>query len=386
MLSYYFFHGTNYDVFLLKIHKVYAILISVIIMKKSCIPLIITVLALTAAGILSVYTATYSLDGHMSYVKTQCISYAIGIVSALIISRFNFRIFDTVGKLLFVLNIGLLASTLIFGTGFEEVGGKSWISIGGFSFQPSELVKPLFVLSFASQLASEDSINSFKALIQNLIHPVIIIALICLQPDFGTATVFIFITIVMLFVWGVPYKFFAGGIAFFSALLPLLWFSLKDYQKNRIIVFLNPETDPSGSGYNVIQSKIALGSGRLFGQGFLKGNLTQANLLPSKHTDFIFSVIGEESGLLGCVVTALLLMGVILSFLRCALRTKNSFIKLASTGLCAMLLFHTFINIGMCMGLMPVTGIPLPFISYGGTSVISVFICVGLILSFKRQQ
>lgn len=348
--------------------------------------LLLLLVLISLCGITAVYTSVYSFSSAGSYVKMQCIAYFLGFVAFFVINHISPKIFKKLSPLIFILSLGLLAAVLILGTGRAETGGQSWIRIGSIGFQPSEFVKIGFIITFASHLSKvSDGINSPKNLLLLLAHAACFIVPVLLEPDFGTALVFVFITASMLFFAGLSWKYFAIGGGLFALSLPVLWSVLKNYQRQRILVFLNPELDPTGYGYNVLQSKLALGSGKIFGNGFLSGYLTQNELLPSKHTDFIFSVIGEEFGFLGCALVTLLLFLIIFRVFVIGYRSKNAFCGLMACGASSMLLFHSFINIGMCMGIMPVTGIPLPFISYGGSSVVAYFIAVALASSTLKK-
>ena len=354
-------------------------------MKKFDYYLFILIILIAALGIMTVNTATNSLESS-TFVRNQIIAFTIGFVVLIFISRLNPLTFKKASIPTFIISILLLMSVLIFGTGLEETGSKSWIYIGRFGFQPSEFVKIGFIISFSAHIANKaDKLNSPKALAGLVVHTAAVVIPVLMQPDFGTAFVFIFLALVMLFFSGLSKWYYLLGTALITAAAPVIWLNLKEYQKNRILVFLNPELDPSGAGYNVIQSKTALGSGGLFGQGYLNGMLTQSDMLPSKHTDFIFSVIGEEAGFVGCFAVILLLFLIIMRFFSTYKKTPYSFEASVASGLSAMLFCHTVINTGMCVGLVPVTGIPLPFISYGGTFVISNMAAAGIIISIRSH-
>lgn len=349
--------------------------------------LLFLLITIALCGITAVYTSVYSFEAYTSYIKMQTIGFAIGFVCFFLLSCTPEKVYIKASPIIFVISIAALIAVLLFGIGKDETGGQSWIRIGSIGFQPSEFVKIGFIITFAAHITRVKShINKKSTLALLLLHGACFTVLVALEPDVGTALVFVFVTIVMLFLAGLSWKYFAVGAGLSAAALPFLWFLLKNYQKQRIMVFLNPELDPMGSGYNVIQSKQAVMSGGIFGQGFLNGSLTQSELLPSKHTDFIFSVIGEEFGIIGCALITLLLMLIILRIFTIGCRSASSFSGMVSCGLAAMMLFHTFINIGMCMGLMPVTGIPLPFISYGGSSVVSNFAAAGIASGFAAHK
>jgi rod shape determining protein RodA len=234
----------------------------------------------------------------------------------------------------------------------------------------------------------ENKINKPKNICLLALHACVPLMLILLQPDYGTAMVFIFIIAVMLFTAGLNLRYFAGAICAFIASAPLLWFFVLDeFQKERIRVFINPELSPMGSGYNVIQSKLAVGAGQILGKGLFKGTQIQLGFLPGKHTDFIFAVAGEELGLLGCILVIVLLFTIIIRCIKTAGVVKRQGGSYICAGVAAMFIFQAFENIGMSIGIMPCTGIPLPFFSYGGSSVLTSFIAVGLVLSvYKRRR
>lgn len=341
-------------------------------------------LALSLVGVFMIGSASASYETHWRYVIMQSAALIIGLVGALVLSAVPYK---TIGKLripIAIIGIALLGVVLVIGVG-SEIGTKGWINIGGLSLQPAEIAKICFIITFAYHLSrKEDRINQPRTLAFLALHLAIPSGLVLLQPDFGSAMVFVFIFVILLFVAGISYKYVLGALGVLLALLPLGWFIMKDYQKNRIRVFFHPESDPLGSGYHVIQSKIAIGSGQLFGKGYLHGTQTQLGYLPEKQTDFIFAVVGEEFGLIGCLVVVALLIAIVVRIIAIARRADSPYGEYLCMGVAAMLLFHTVENVGMCIGLMPVTGIPLPFMSYGGSSLIANFLAIGLVLSVRR--
>ena len=273
-------------------------------------------------------------------------------------------------------------------------GATSWFDIGFFSFQPSEFAK-IFVILFLTFIISKiqtkqrENINKFSRLLIILIAVGLPILLIIKEPDFGTAAAFIVATVIMLFTAGIDKKYIIVTILLVAVAIPLLYnFVLPDHAKQRIDVFLNPESDPRGSGYNILQSKLAIGAGELTGMGVLKGNQTQLGFLYPKTTDFIFSVISEEMGFV--VSCAIIIMYVVLvtKSLYIAKTAKDNVGSLIAAGIAGIFLFHMVENIGMVMGLLPITGVPLLFVSYGGSSLITSFMCIGLLLNIsgKRQK
>lgn len=346
----------------------------------------ITVLA-AVMGLVAVYSATLSYGG-ISNIAVQTGACLVGVAIMVLISRFDYEQFNLMVIPIFAFSIFLLVLVLIIGTGADEVGAKSWIRFGPVGIQPAEIAKVGFIITFGYHLSKkEKSVNSIPTLVGLAAHLLVFLALIMLQPDAGSAMVFVFIFIVLLFAAGLSLKLIIPALLIGAASLPFVYkFALSPYQQHRIQVFLNPELDPLGKGYNVIQSKIAVGSGGLFGKGYLQGTQNQMGFLPAKHTDFIFSTIAEEFGFVGAAVVVIVLLIIISRCFMVSIRSQNRFGRYIAAGVGAMLLFHTLENVGMCIGLMPVTGIPLPFFSYGGTSILTNLIAIGLVLSVSRRN
>lgn len=348
--------------------------------------LYITILA-SLMGLVAVYSATLSYGG-ITNIAVQCGAFFVGTALMLALSFFDYEQYNLLVVPIFLVSIFLLVLVLLIGTGADEVGAKSWIRFGPIGIQPAEIAKVGFTITFGYHLKRVDKkINSIPTLLGLLLHLGVFLALILMQPDAGSAMVFCFIFIVLIFAAGLSFKYIIPIGVIGAASLPFVYkFLLSPYQKHRIQVFLNPELDPLGRGYNVIQSKIAVGSGGIFGKGYLNGTQNQLGFLPAKHTDFIFSTIAEEFGFIGAVAVAVVLFVIISRCFMVASRSQNNFGRYVAAGVGAMLLFHTFENIGMCIGLMPVTGIPLPFFSYGGTSMLTNLVAVGLVLSVSRRN
>jgi len=349
--------------------------------------LLYEVIAACIMGLLAVYSATYSF-GTPTSIIVQSGAFILGLVFMLILSRFDYEQFNMLIKPIFFSCIFLLVLVLIIGTGADEVGAKSWIRFGPIGIQPAEIAKVGFIITFSYHLKKkEKSLNTFKTLLGLLVHLGVFLGLIMLQPDAGSAFVFCFIFIVLIFMAGLSYRIIVPSLIVGAVSLPFIYkFLLSPYQQNRIQVFLNPELDPMGKGYNVIQSKIAVGSGGLFGKGYLQGTQNQLGFLPAKHTDFIFSTFAEEFGFIGALIVVIVLVLIISRCFMISSKSRSVFGKYISAGVGAMLLFHTLENVGMCIGLMPVTGIPLPFFSYGGTSMLTNLIAIGLVLSVSRRN
>ena len=273
-------------------------------------------------------------------------------------------------------------------------GASSWFDLKVFTFQPSEFAKIFVILTLASlvykiQERGQNEINKPLKLIGCLAVVLVPVFLIILQPDYGTAMAFIIATALMLFVAGIDKKYIIAICAIVVIAAPIAYnFVLPEHAKSRIHVYLNPETDARGAGYNIIQSKLAIGAGKLFGMGVLKGNQTQLGFLYPKTTDFIFSVISEEMGFIVSCSIIILYVVLITKTLYIAKTAKNNTGSLIASGIAGIFLFHMLENIGMVMGLLPITGVPLLFVSYGGSSLITSFMCIGLLLNIsgKRQK
>lgn len=339
-------------------------------------------------GMIAINSAVKTFNGGSSYLIIQICATCGGIVLMLLFTISNYERLGNVTAYIYALSVIFLIAVLIFGTGREDTGSKSWIRFGSVGIQPSEIVKIGYIITFSNAVSKYgDELNKPKNIFKLLIHTGVFLFLIMLQPDFGTTMVFVVIFAGILFAAGISYKYIIGTALSLAAIVPIIWnFFLAEYQKNRIRVLFNPESDPLNAGYHVMQSKIAIGSGGVFGTGLGKGTQTQLDYLPAKHTDFIYSVIGEELGLIGCLAVAALLFALVLRCIYIARNAKNKFGSCMCIGVACMFLAHTFENIGMCIGLMPVTGIPLPFFSYGGSSIITNLMAIGIVLSVRTRQ
>ncbi|MFP4456357.1 MAG: rod shape-determining protein RodA [Clostridia bacterium] len=362
--------------------------------------LIVIYVLLSIIGLFAV-AATTASDGvyFTSAVKRQLmwVLLSYGVVAILLF--LDYRVFNETAYALLAVSILLLVFVLFFGP--EIKGSKRWIFIGSFSLQPSEFAKIFFVLGFAKYLVSKrNNINSIFNVLSAVTLGALPIVLIYLQPDLGTSLVLVFMLIVLLFVAGIAWKYIiATGVASLVA-APIVWTLLKDYQRNRILTFFNPESDPLGAAYNVIQSRIAIGSGNwgflsesstyvfnLTGKGiFSDDSMTSLKFIPEQYTDFIFSAIGEGFGFLGAALVIILITLLIYRSIKIAIKAKDLYGAYVVIGLASMFLFHSLVNIGMTMGLMPVTGLPLPFISLGGSSFLANSIALGIILNIGMRH
>ena len=349
--------------------------------KKFDFILFISVLLLCILGLIILRSATLSYD-NIKYVKTQGIATIIGFIAILLFVLLDYKFLGKMYIPIYVVCIALLLAVLIMGTGDEQWGARSWLFIGSFGFQPAEFVKIGLIISLAKYMdINKDNINAPFTLIKVLFFAFFPVLLIMLQPDAGTAMVFIFFIAAMLFVAGVKWKYIGYALLLGLISLPVLWFRLDKFQKERIFNFLDPERDTSNTGYQAMQGKIAIGSGKLFGRGLFEGTQTQYNYIPAKQTDFIFAVLVEELGFIGGVGLISLYFIMIHRFIKIAKNSTDLFGSSMCVGIAAMYLFHIWENIGMTIGLMPITGIPLPFLSYGGTYQLANLICIGIVLS-----
>ncbi len=342
-------------------------------------------------GMVAIWSAGRAM-GTTRFILVQIAAFSIGAVLLFLITRVDYDFLGQLGPIFYIVSALILIVVLFIGTGGEEVGTKGWIRIGSIGIQPSEIAKIGFIISFAKHIESvREDINRPSVLLLLCLHAGLLIGLILLQPDMGTALVFTFIFLGMLLLAGLSLKYFAALGGLFAVGAPLLWFFvLQDFQKNRILTFLNPELDPLGSGYHVIQSKIAVGSGGVLGRGIGQGIQTQYGYLPEKQSDFIFAVIGEEMGMLGCILLLAVLLVIIIRCFSVASSARDGLGEMIAAGVGFMFMAHVIESIGMCLGLLPVTGIPLPFVSYGGSNMLASMLAFSLVQSVymrrKRMQ
>jgi rod shape determining protein RodA len=272
--------------------------------------------------------------------------------------------------------------------GFVGGGAQRWLALGPLNLQPSELMKPVIVLacaSFYSMLPARE-VRSWSAIWPAALLIGLPAVFILIQPDLGTAVMVVLGGVTIMFLAGVPLRLFLGGIAGIAVLVPIAFHFLHDYQKQRLLIFMNPESDMRGAGYHITQSKVAIGSGGLTGVGFLKGTQSHNDFLPEKHTDFIFATMAEEWGLVGGLVLIFAFMLVLRWGMKVAQETKDRFARLAAAGLTTTIFFYVAINLMMVMGLAPVVGIPLPLFSYGGSAIMTVMLCLGILMAIDRAN
>ena len=351
--------------------------------------------AIIGFGLITLYSAAYQnvRVSHQVFFD-QLAGAVIGLILMFILGRIDYRKFYDAAYIFYALNVLLLLFVLLAGR--HALGARRWFELGGLSFQPSEITKLAIIFALGRYYSQHRTpytfrfLDSTQVVIRDLIVPLVMtvipMLLIFKQPDLGSAILIFGIFLVLLFASGVRYRII---FVFFSIVLfciPFAWHVLKPYQRDRLLVFLNPNIDPLGAGYTIIQSKIAIGSGQMFGKGWLAGSQNQLNFLPERHTDFIFSVVGEEWGLFG----ALFLVGCYFVIINCGFRVaqqvKDPFGVLVTMGIVSILTLQVTINVGMVSGLCPVVGITLPLVSYGRTSFIIFIIMMGFLLNLSRRR
>lgn len=349
--------------------------------------IVIAVMAIFFIGLTFLYSASSSFTGNASsiYVTRQISWILVGFLLFIISVSIDYRrILDISYPVYFA---ALFFLVLVLFIGAKRLGAQRWIAIGSFIFQPSETAKIAFIMALSAFLGRrKDDISSTRNLFGALMFFVPFFCFIVIQPDLGTALVLLPIMLSMLYVAGVNGRSLLVFIGAGLLASPFFWHFLKGYQKRRLMVFLNPNIDPLGSGYTIIQSKIAIGSGQLLGKGLLSGTQSQLNFIPERHTDFIFAVIGEEWGFAGSLLLVSLFFLIIYRGIIIIEQTSDIFGKLMATGIVTLFAFQVIVNIGMTSGLLPVVGITLPFVSYGGSSLLTSMIAMGLLINVGMRR
>jgi len=349
--------------------------------------LLALVVLLSCIGLLNIYSTGVTGDGQSPLYWKQAEWIAIGLLFMGVSFSIDYRLTARYAYWIYGFSIVLLVMVFLFG--YATRGSQRWIQLGSFSFQPSELVKLAIVLAL-SKYFDDHKIAGRGYRLRELFIPALLslvpVVLIMKQPDLGTALVVLIVTTSMVFFVGVEKRSLLIAAACGLVLLPIGWLLLKDYQKERIMTFFCPERDPLGSGYHIIQSMIAVGSGGLIGKGFLKGTQTQLKFLPEQQTDFVFSVFAEEWGFLGCLLLIMMFLTLVLWGLKIALNARNLLGTLLCYGITMLIFWECFINIAMVLGLLPVVGIPLPFLSYGGSAIVVLMTAVGLLMNVSMRR
>lgn len=349
--------------------------------------ILICTILLILIGLIALFSATQNAE--YEELKKQIMWLCISIPIFIVVIFIDYEIVAKASPIFYGIFLILLIAVLFT----KSINGAtSWFNIGPFSIQPSEFAKIFVILVFAKVVSKieergKKEISRPTRLVMALAVVAVPVALIIMQPDYGTALAFLVSTVMMLFIAGIDKKYIITSVLLVIILLPILYFFiLPDHAKTRIDVFLNPNLDPRGSGYNIIQSKLAIGAGELFGMGVLKGNQTQLGFLYPKTTDFIFAVIGEEMGFVATAGIVILYVILITKTIYVAKTAKDNLGSYVAMGIAGILIFHMVENIGMTIGLLPITGVPLPFVSYGGSSMLTNLILIGLVLNISGRR
>ena len=324
---------------------------------------------------LPIYAAVYQGDAGLW--KRQVIFLGIGLAAFLLLCMIPLRFLGLVSWPFYLLALLLLALVPLVGD--IQMGARRWLDLGVMNLQPSELMKWALMFVLANWSASREA-NSMQSLGVALALALLPASLIILQPDLGTTLVLLFAATAMLIASGLPWRWFGLAVTLGLASLPLLWHFMHDYQKQRVLTLLDPQSDPLGAGYHVIQSTIAIGSGGLFGKGFLQGTQGRLHFLPEQHTDFIFSVLAEEGGFIAVMFLFMLYTILITRILIISYRAHTRFGSLICIGVASVFVLYITVNIGMVSGLLPVVGLPLPFISYGGSALVTMLAALGMVM------
>jgi len=323
----------------------------------------------------------FSLD--ISFFRSQLVFLVISVFAFIFFSQVNYKIIQLYAKPIYIASIVLLILVLILG--IESRGAVRWIEILGFRIQFSEILKPFLAISLSSYLVNLKQ-TSFKSMAAIILFLLPVTLLIFFQPDLGDALIFASVTLLTLILFGFPLRFFLAGIISVAAVFPVFWKFLHDYQKQRIMTFLNPGTDPLGTSYNAIQSIIAVGSGLIIGKGFGQGTQSGLRFLPERHTDFIFATISEQVGFIGTTVILITFGFLLYRIFVIYMDSRDRFCKTFAATVFFIILMQFFINVGMNIGVIPIVGVTLPFMSYGGSSLLSNFIILGLLTAVNKAS
>ena len=340
------------------------------------------ILALLTFSAIVIWSASGQDPGMMERKLGQI---AMGLIIMLVLAQVPPRVYEGWAPYLYIVSVILLVAVDAFGQ--ISKGAQRWLDLGFIRFQPSEIAKiavPLMVARFINRDVCPPTLKNTAIALVLIFLPTLLVAA---QPDLGTSILVAASGLFVLFLSGMSWKLIGIAVLLVAAFIPILWFFLMhDYQRDRVMMLLDPESDPLGAGYHIIQSKIAIGSGGLRGKGWLHGTQSQLEFLPERHTDFIFAVLAEELGLVGVLLLLVLYLLLIMRGLIVAARAQTTFGRVMAGGLMLILFVYVFVNIGMVSGILPVVGVPLPLVSYGGSAVMTVMLCIGLLMALERQQ
>ena len=350
--------------------------------------LFLLTLTFVLIGVVTIYSANYSMSqGHAGALPARQLFWlGLGLVAMLAAISFDYHHIDRIAYPFYGAILFLLILVLVIG--HSGGGSQRWINLGFFRLQPSEPAKLAIVLLMAKYLQDDEPSRGYRLrdlwVPFALVGPLAVLTLV--QPDLGTALILVFVFLSMILIGGLRFRSFLCLAGTGVALFPIAWHFLKPYQRARILTFLDPDRDPLGAGYHVIQSKIAIGSGRLFGKGYLHGTQNRLDFLPAQHTDFIFAVFSEEWGFVGCLILLVLYLILIAYCLRLMQRAKDRFGGLLVFGMLAIFFWHVVINVAMVSGLMPVVGVPLPMVSYGGSALATMMFAIGVMINVSMRR
>ncbi len=344
------------------------------------VKLLIPIVIITIIGLITIYSSS---SGDLSLVLKQFTRIMIGLVVMVFIAQVHPDNLKLFAPILYFLTVILLLLVLFFGVGKSA---DRWLDLYFIRFQPSELMKIFVPLMLASYYADKPLPPKIKYIFIAILIAVIPVMLIMKQPDLGTSLLIGMSGAVAILLAGMSIKFFIGSTISITALAPFLWMNMHQYQKQRVLTFFNPESDPLGSGYHLMQSKIALGSGGFFGKGFFNGTQSKLGFVPEHSTDFILTAFGEEFGYMGIVILMMLYLFIALRGLSISIKATDNFGRILSGTLSLTIYLYVLVNVGMVIGFLPVVGAPLPFMSYGGTSMVTLFATIGIIMSIKSHQ
>lgn len=344
--------------------------------------LLLLLFALTAIGL----TVLYSASGHnMASVEKQGTFFAIAYTVMLIVAQIPVDFLRRSAAIAYIGGLILLLAVMLFGD--ISMGAQRWLQIGGFRFQPSEIMKLAMPITVAAFLSATELPPRFKQVAISVALILVPVIIIMEQPDLGTAILVLVSGIVILFFAGLPWLYILGAfLAFIASLYPIWHYVLHDYQRQRVLTMLDPSQDPLGTGWNIIQSKTAIGSGGLSGKGWMQGTQSRLDFLPEGHTDFIIAVLSEEFGLFGVLLLLSVYLLVVIRGMMIAMSSQNTFSRLLAAGISTTFFVYVFVNMGMVSGMLPVVGVPLPLISQGGTAIVALFAGFGMLMAISTEK
>ena len=343
--------------------------------------LLSAVILLCAIGLAVLYSAT---SGEVAAITRQSIRFGLGLVALIFLAQIPSKQLVNWSPWLYMAGLGLLLVVMVIG--YSGKGAQRWLDLGVFRFQPSEVMKIFLPMMIAWYFRDKHMPPSLWQIIVALLLIAIPAGLVVQQPDLGTAVLIILTGVFVIFLAGITWRLLAVFSGLVLACMPLFWFYLHDYQRQRIITLLNPESDPLGTGYHIIQSKIAIGSGGVYGKGWLNGTQSQLDFIPERTTDFIFAVYSEEFGFLGVAFLLFLYSFIVMRGLAIAVSAKDTYSRLLAGSLSLSFFAYFLVNIGMVSGMLPVVGVPLPLISYGGTSAVTIMAAFGILMSIHSRR